>query len=240
MNYLKPQILSHSKKTLGTSLSPMNDSFVVDASPMAYRFRIFVTNVLEHNDEMINAVRVLEEANDHDVVYLYINTPGGSVDSALLLYNALINTKAVTIGRCSGSVSSAGTMIAMGCQQLDIAPFTSFLFHSSSTGFIGKTGEIKNAVDYHTKWNEDLLRGIYGDLFSEEEYNDMIINNKDLIMSADEFNERYDKLIEDETSEFVNEKHLKKLSKEVLIDLILGKKFLRSDTGEIVDNVTED
>lgn len=225
---------------MGTSLSPLNDSFVVDASPMAYRFRIFVTNVLEHNDEMINAVRILEEANEQDIVYLYINTPGGSADSALLLYNALIETRAVTVGRCSGSVSSAGTMIAMGCQKLEVAPFTSFLFHSSSTGFGGKTGEIKNAVDYHVRWNEDLLRGIYGELFTDDEYTDMLHNNKDIIMSADEFNLRYKKLIQlESTPEFLNEKFLKKFSKDVLIDLILGKKFMNADTGEIFNSLED-
>ena len=220
-----------SKVLAGTSLGVETDSFVVSCSPNSFTYRIFVTNVLEHNDEMINAVCVLEEATDLDTVHLYINTPGGSVDSALMLYNSLLETKAHTVAECSGHVASAGTMILMACDQIKVSPHTVFLFHTSSTGVFGNSSEIKNHSQFHEQWNDSLIRGIYGDFLTEPEYKEMLSYGKDILMSSEQFIERYNSTSKQNEISF---DMLKKFSKETLIQLILGEKRLNIETGEIV------
>lgn len=79
----------------------------------------------------------LIHAQPYETFVLNLNTPGGDLDSAIMLLDALSRTKAHTIADLTGSVASAGTMITMGCKALQVARFTSFMIHNYSAQVAG-------------------------------------------------------------------------------------------------------
>jgi ATP-dependent protease ClpP protease subunit len=79
----------------------------------------------------------LKSASPAEVFTLVINTPGGILDSAMMIVDALKTTQAHTIAQISGTVASAGTIITLACKDLDIADHTAFMIHNYSGGLVG-------------------------------------------------------------------------------------------------------
>ena len=214
-----------------------NDGFFVESNPIAFEHKIYITDTLVNPTEMINAISVLDTCSENDVVHVYINTGGGNADSGMMLYNSLQTTKALTIAHCSGTVASAGTMIMMGCDQIKLARNTALMFHSVSSGYVGKAHEVKDYSDHLVAYNDSVCRSIYGELFTDDEY-DKILSGKDHWMTETEFLKRYAKANPSEEDlanifdENVTEATLKKLSKETLIKIILGEVGYNVDTGK--------
>jgi ATP-dependent protease ClpP protease subunit len=68
---------------------------------------------------------------------LYLNTPGGVVDTAFMIAAAIKHSKAKVIGQLSGTVASAGTLITMACDEIVVTPHLSFMIHNYSGGMAG-------------------------------------------------------------------------------------------------------
>jgi ATP-dependent protease ClpP protease subunit len=106
---------------------------------------------------------------EHNTFHLYITTPGGVLDSAIVLLDAMRLSKAYIKGYISGSVNSAGTMITMGCDDIDVAKHTSFMIHYYSATIGGKGSELKQRQSFMNTLLENLMDDVYGGFLTEEE-----------------------------------------------------------------------
>lgn len=79
----------------------------------------------------------LKSASPAEVFILIINTPGGIIDSALMIIDAIKNSKAKVIAQISGTVASAGTIITLACDEVIVADHTTFMIHNYSGGMVG-------------------------------------------------------------------------------------------------------
>ena len=107
-----------------------------------------IVNPIEYNE----LCHLLRNANSKEVIRLHINTPGGRLDSATMIIDAINSSEAYIIGVLSGSVASAGTMIALACDELECSSYLEFMIHYFSGGTGGKGNEIKahsNFIDKH-------------------------------------------------------------------------------------------
>ena len=87
---------------------------------------------------------ILSTLTEDETVYFHINTPGGVLDSAFQLVDAIKGCRATTIAKLTGTVASAGTIIALSCDKLIVAEHTSFMIHNySAHGISGKAQELK-------------------------------------------------------------------------------------------------
>jgi membrane-bound serine protease (ClpP class) len=68
--------------------------------------------------------RVLRMAEEGDVVLLSMNTPGGRVDAAVAIKDALLKTSAVTVTWVHGEAISAGAFIALATDTIIMRPGT--------------------------------------------------------------------------------------------------------------------
>lgn len=100
--------------------------------------KMFLSGPIEEPFNYNEACYLLETADEDTTVDLYINCPGGVIDSAFMLINAIKRCKAKVIGHLTGTVASAGTIIALSCDELDVAPHLSFMIHNYSGGIQGK------------------------------------------------------------------------------------------------------
>lgn len=132
----------------------------------------------------------LKNASSDYTVNLYINTPGGIIDSAFMIAEAIKRSKAKVVGHLSGTVASAGTIITMVCDEVDITPHLSFMIHNYSGGMAGKGHEMKARQKFTDEHLNEAFKDFYHGFLSDEEM-DKVIEGTDMWMGSDEVVERW-------------------------------------------------
>lgn len=127
-------------------------------------------------------------------VSLFINTPGGIIDSAFMIADAIKTAKAKVIGNLSGTVASAGTLITMTCDEVEITPHLSFMIHNYSGGMAGKGHEMKARQKFTDDHLNEAFKSFYSGFLTEEEM-DKVIEGTDLWMGSDEVSERWEERV---------------------------------------------
>jgi len=108
-------------------------------------------------DDMANVViaqLLFLEADDPDKdIYLYINSPGGSVTAALAMYDTIKYIKPDVVTICMGQAASAGALLlSAGSEGKRYAlPYSRVMIHQPAGGIQGKATE----AEVHIK---ELLR----------------------------------------------------------------------------------
>lgn len=134
---------------------------------------------------------VLLTAEDDTEVRLYINTPGGIIDSAFMLADAIKNSAATVVAHLSGTVASAGTIISMSCDRIVPADHLSFMVHNYSGGIAGKGHEMKARQKFTDNHLNKAFKAFYSGFLTEDEMQ-KVIEGTDLWMDTAEVLERWD------------------------------------------------
>jgi ATP-dependent Clp protease protease subunit len=79
--------------------------------------------------QMIQALNGLIAEKKPEEIYMLISTPGGNVNSGIVLYNFLRSLPVKVITHNIGQVDSIGNVIFLAGDERYMAPATSFLFH---------------------------------------------------------------------------------------------------------------
>lgn len=113
---------------------------------------------------MIDAATVIEtlDAMQGRRVTIRINSPGGSVDEGVAIYNALQRHNGGVDVAIDSLAASAASFIAMAGESITIAKNAMVMIHSPWTLAIGNSTELRNQADILDKYNENLV-GIYAD-----------------------------------------------------------------------------
>ncbi|WP_256822925.1 MULTISPECIES: ATP-dependent Clp protease proteolytic subunit [unclassified Pseudomonas] len=94
--------------------------------------------------DVVQQLHILASIND-DPIYVFINSPGGHVESGDMIFDAIrfIAPPVVMIG--SGSVASAGALIYAAAKKENrySLPNTRFLLHQPSGGFQGPASNVE-------------------------------------------------------------------------------------------------
>ena len=133
---------------------------------------------------------LLEHASPKDTVVLHLNTNGGYIDSAFKIIASIKRSKAKVVARLTGTVASAGTIIALSCKELEVEDFTSFMIHNYSGGTAGKGHEIVDYINFSDKSLKETFAKIYAGFLTEDELTD-VIKGKDMWMDAEEIRNRW-------------------------------------------------
>ncbi|AKG20317.1 ATP-dependent Clp protease proteolytic subunit [Calothrix sp. 336/3] len=163
---------------------------------------IFLTE--EVNDFMANdivaAMLYLDSEDPGKDIYLYINSPGGSVTSGLMIYDTMQHIKSDVVTICVGLAASMGSfLLAGGAKGKRLAlPHSRIMIHQPSGGTRGQATDIeieaKEILRIRHQLNEIYAENT-GQLLSKIE-KDM---DRDFFMSAAEAKEYglIDKVIEE-------------------------------------------
>ena len=136
-----------------------------------------------------DCIEEIKEANQGDVVSLILNTRGGSLKTALAIINAIQQTEADTVAVIEGEAASAGSLIAMHCQNVELNPYSTMFIHSESFGSAGKRSEVKSQVEFSLDWVENVFRNSYYGFLTDEEM-DKVLEGKDYYFNAEQILER--------------------------------------------------
>lgn len=133
---------------------------------------------------------LLRNAKPHEEFKFYLTTPGGDLDSACVILDAMRNSKAKIKGYLSGSVNSAGTMITMGCTDIEVATHTSFMIHYYSATVGGKGSELKQRQTFMNELLENLMYDVYKGFLTNEEIT-LTIEGADFWFNKNQIEERW-------------------------------------------------
>ena len=95
----------------------------------------------------------------------------------------------------TGTVASAGTIIALSCDDLEVEDFTSFMIHNYSGGAGGKGHEIIDYVNFSDKNITATFKKLYSGFLTPRELT-AVIKGKDMWMGTEEVQKRWDKMQE--------------------------------------------
>ena len=146
----------------------------------------YITNEIAEPCEYNELCYRLKTASEAEVFTLVINTPGGIIDSALMLIDAIKQSPAKVIADISGTVASAGTIITLACDEVIVADHTAFMIHNySASGISGKAHELKAYQAFSEKSLENAFRTFYNGFLSEKEMK-AVIDGQDLWMGKED------------------------------------------------------
>lgn len=134
----------------------------------------------------------LKTVSDNCTITLVINTPGGALDSSISIISAIKQCKAKTIAHVTGSVASAGTMIATACDELVVDDHSSFMVHTYSTQTGGKGQEVKAQQLFMEKSIKLLMEDVYAGFLTKPELK-KLLNGEDFWFNKAELLTRWDK-----------------------------------------------
>ncbi len=116
------------------------------------------------DDEMaatITAQLLCLDAQGHEDIYLYINSPGGSVSAGLAIYDTMQYIKSDVATICLGRAASMGAVILSGGAKGKrcILPHGEVMIHQPSGGLEGQASDILISAD-HIRETRQILNEI--------------------------------------------------------------------------------
>lgn len=108
----------------------------------------------------INAMDVRNEiakAGDVETIIFNINTPGGSVFEGREVMDVIRNTKAKTIAHIGSLCASAGTSIALACDEVEMANGAHFMIHNAHGIGSGDKSDLRKAADFLEKIEMSII-----------------------------------------------------------------------------------
>lgn len=123
---------------------------------------IFIRGVITQDlaDSVVAQLLFLESSDKHEDIRMYINSPGGEVNSMYAIYDTmgLITCDITTLGlgQCA---SAASFLLAAGTKgKRSALPNTSIMLHELSTGYQGKAGDLRNSHIHMEKLYELMAK----------------------------------------------------------------------------------
>jgi ATP-dependent protease ClpP protease subunit len=140
-------------------------------------------------DDFEEEFQLFAGAGERDVIKIDIVTPGGSVDTAHMLCRAIANTAAHTIAYIGPTCASAGTAIALACEEWEVDDMSSFMVHTGSYGYYGMAPHIKANVAHNDKMIERYVRMSYTGFLTETEIL-QVLDAREIYLEGEELAQR--------------------------------------------------
>ena len=155
----------------------------------------YLSGEITEPEDYVEWLDIIRSAGEQDTVKIYINSPGGNVDTAIQFMQVLKGTSAYVICSVEGACMSAATMIFLSADELEICDHALFMFHNYAGGAFGKGGEIYDQIQFERAWSRKLLESVYREFLTPVEITQML-DNKDIWLDSDEVRTRI-KIIQD-------------------------------------------
>lgn len=149
----------------------------------------YLSGAIESPEQYTDMFHQIRNATGNDTINLHINSPGGSLATALQFFRCLGESSATIVASIEGECMSAATIIMMQADAYLISPHSMFMFHNYSGGVFGKGGEMMDQLEFERSWSTNLLHDVYKDFLTEAEVN-TILDNRDIWLTSDEVSER--------------------------------------------------
>jgi ATP-dependent protease ClpP protease subunit len=156
--------------------------------------RVFILQLSNLTDEeyIEDVLREFHEAGitPNDRLEIHINCPGGSLYLTLHFIHTVVMLFGSNIATfiTSHAFSAAAFVFMIGSQRF-VYEDSSLMLHTFSSWVDGKSGDIKNDIEFSLEWFERMFDRYFGRYLSEEEKS-LIAHGKDTYFNAEQMLER--------------------------------------------------
>lgn len=176
---------------------------------------IYLSTSIGDPKDYIDLVHSIKTANKSDTIHIYLNTPGGRLDTGVQIINAMKHSKARIICILEGRAYSLGALIFLSSSEFVVNDHARLMIHNHSGSAIGKGHEYMAAAQDTVEWFEKMSRDIFKDFLTDKEIQE-ILDGKDFWLQANEVRERLEKMIKiQEKREKAKEKENDNANKKV-------------------------
>lgn len=141
------------------------------------------------------AFQVLRSAQKGDLVRLYISSPGGNLNSAVIFKNCIEDCQADVIAIIEAEAYSAASLIALSCANIEVKPYATMMCHSAAFGAGGIVQNVRDHVDFTGRHAETIMEEVYQDFLDSSELED-IRRGREIWLDYHQIGERLDKMFE--------------------------------------------
>ncbi len=135
--------------------------------------------------EYAREFEILRSARKTDKVLVTINTPGGRLDTAVHMIDAIEQCKGQVTARLVGDGFSAGSLIFLSTKRKEVGKFGSLMLHRESGGVVGKGSDTEKQMDYQKKYMNEVYNEVYSQYLSDRDM-ERLMDGTDLWFSANE------------------------------------------------------
>jgi len=150
-----------------------DDDNIITKNCKINEYNIYIDESIHNPNQYRKIFNTLREGKENDSIILIINSYGGNLDTAIQFYNYIKDCKSKTIAEIY-TAYSAGSMIALSCDDIICKSFASMMIHSMSWGTVGKTVDMKSQSDFANKLNISICKNIYKGFLTDKEIDDVI------------------------------------------------------------------
>ena len=186
------------KTVMADTMGFIDSEFPAIVSEQRFKhYRLFLDNNIESPQDFRLHLQSLYEANEDDEVTLHICSYGGCVDSAITLIHAMRQCQAPVDIIATGTIASAAALILCNAHSMpSISPGSMILFHTASGGSYGPMQDMQEYFEFANKRMREVLELNAIGVLSPKEIDDIILNKKELLLTAEEFVERFNRKME--------------------------------------------
>jgi len=154
----------------------------------------YISEVISEPSRYVEMIHKIKTAGPSDIIYLYLNTPGGRFDTGIQIIAAMNMSQAHVVTVLEGDCCSMGTALFLSGDEFVVHNHCTFMIHNYTGGVYGKGHEQVAALATATTEAAKFLRSIYIPFVNENEI-EKIINGADLWMGSDEVRTRLTKMV---------------------------------------------
>ena len=169
---------------------------ITQGQETSHHFVVRLHNQIGPPSEYASLLNLFDNVTENDHVILDINSPGGVMDSAILIRRAIRSCAAPVTARIGITTASAATVIALACDNFEVDDLSTFHIHTASLGLgFGKVNDLHAAAEHNIRLIDKFVRQAYEHFLSEDELLS-VLNGKEMYMDSENLYERLNRLME--------------------------------------------
>ena len=150
---------------------------------------VFLDEAIREPKYYRQVIQMLGALSELDTCTFYIETPGGNADGILALCEAVDACQGQVQAIITGEAYSAGSLFALRCPNVGVAPNARMMIHAANFGYGGKHMDAVRGMDFHHKWLSKVFRQAYEGFLTEDEIV-QCLEGKEFWFTSDEIVER--------------------------------------------------
>lgn len=154
-------------------LSPMITEDIVQVHPLGYEYIINLDTLISEPQFYRPIITALKSATKTDKVTIHIATPGGDLTTAQIIIDYMHKCKAMITGIIY-EACSAGSLIALNCDIIEVAKNGMMFIHGMGCGTSGNVQTMETQSKFYNSQNKDIMTSTYKNFLSSKEIEDVL------------------------------------------------------------------
>ena len=154
-------------------------------------WRIYLTELNDDPKNHIEAVDMIREAGEADVIEIMLTSPGGFCDIADMYLAAIRDTRAKVITRAIGQCASAATTIFLAGHERLCEEGCHFMFHNVQMGGLeGDSANFFSRAKFYERLYKEKSYASMAEVLTKEEMGELFERAGEIYLTAEEMRSR--------------------------------------------------